>query len=297
MNITLKQLEAFLWVVKLGSFRKAAERLNTTQPNISARIKALEKSLGVKLLDRHSGSVRLTKIGENLLPHAIKVLNTTDELVGMAGRPDLHEQHVRIGVTEIVAQTWLRDFMVSVYDEYPNIGLELTVDISFNLRKMLHSGSLDLVIHNGPFNRRMSGSRDLGSYPWIWVASPHIVQGDKIQNAGLFQKHTILTPSRNTGIFEDIRSHFSFDEKSIKKLAPSSNLSVILQMAIDGLGIAILPKTFVSAEIENGTLVQLNYDWVPNALDFRVRYDAKLSSIIIKKLANICVETAMKKDK
>ena len=45
LNFNLKHLEAFVWVADLGSFRKAADRLNTTQPNISSRIAALETAL------------------------------------------------------------------------------------------------------------------------------------------------------------------------------------------------------------------------------------------------------------
>ena len=86
---TLKQLDAFIQVADLGSFRRAAERLNTTQPNISARIAGLEELLGQSLMDRDAGSVRLTTAGERLLPHARDVLRATDRLVAAAGDPAL----------------------------------------------------------------------------------------------------------------------------------------------------------------------------------------------------------------
>ena len=60
MKINLKQLEAFVWVADLGSFRKAADRLNTTQPNVSSRIALLEGAMKRKLMERDAGSVRLT---------------------------------------------------------------------------------------------------------------------------------------------------------------------------------------------------------------------------------------------
>ena len=49
MNLNFKQLETFIWVADLGSFRGAAERLFTTQPNISSRIASLESALNTKL--------------------------------------------------------------------------------------------------------------------------------------------------------------------------------------------------------------------------------------------------------
>ena len=74
-NWTLKQLESFVWVAKLGSFRATAERLNTTQPNISVRISQLETVLGVRLFHRDSGSVALTPMGHSLLGQAERVLH------------------------------------------------------------------------------------------------------------------------------------------------------------------------------------------------------------------------------
>lgn len=69
-----KRLETFVWVASLGNFRKAAERLHTTQPAISARISGLEAELGVKLFEREGGSspIMLTSKGKELLPYVEK---------------------------------------------------------------------------------------------------------------------------------------------------------------------------------------------------------------------------------
>ena len=66
-QINIKQLEAFVQVAEQKSFRLAASVLSTTQPNISARISALEQQLGIKLMERGAGQVLLTPIGECLL--------------------------------------------------------------------------------------------------------------------------------------------------------------------------------------------------------------------------------------
>ena len=68
MNI--KQLESLVSIVENGGFAAAAERLHTTQSAVSARIKELEKYLGIALFDRSSHRARLTAKGEELLPCA-----------------------------------------------------------------------------------------------------------------------------------------------------------------------------------------------------------------------------------
>jgi len=75
-QISIKQLEAFVQVSDYGSFRRAAERLHTTQPNISARIAGLEAQLDLRLLDRDAGSVRLTPAGAMLLPKARSTISS-----------------------------------------------------------------------------------------------------------------------------------------------------------------------------------------------------------------------------
>ena len=121
---TLKQLEALIWVADLGSFRKAAAHLNTTQPNISSRIAGLEKTLGLSLMQRDTGSVQLTAKGAEIVAQARVVLQNADTLLNIAGRPDLHTDRIRLGVTELVAYTWLREFMRRVSDIFPNVSMQ-----------------------------------------------------------------------------------------------------------------------------------------------------------------------------
>ena len=65
-SINLEQLKTFLTVVRMGSIRKAAVGLNLTQPAVTTRIKSLEESLSVKLFERSSGGLKLTKRGKCL---------------------------------------------------------------------------------------------------------------------------------------------------------------------------------------------------------------------------------------
>jgi DNA-binding transcriptional LysR family regulator len=75
----LRQLRAFVTVATLGHFGQAAERLNLTQPSLTQRVQALERELGVQLLDRNPRRVELTTAGKLLLPHAQKLVQLDDE--------------------------------------------------------------------------------------------------------------------------------------------------------------------------------------------------------------------------
>lgn len=293
MNLKLAQLEAFVWVADLGSFRKAAERLSTTQPNISSRISMLEQLLDATLMQRDAGSVRLTSKGQELLEHARQVLNSVDRLVDAAGHAALYEGVLKLGVTEMIVHTWLRQYLKTLKDRYPNILVELTVDLSVNLKKELFSRSIDLAFQSGPFERQTSGQENLGTYPWIWVASPELALQTKGQlSTEDLMQFPVLTHARDTRPFEDVAAHFRTRRNLPVRLVPSSNLAACLHMTIDGMGIATLPAAMVDASLVAGQLYQIDYEWVPDSLQFLARYDAERSPLFVAKAAHLAREIA-----
>ena len=293
MNFNLKQLEAFVWVSDLGSFRKAAARLNTTQPNISARIASLESILKVTLMERDAGSVRLTSKGEDLLGYARKVLRSTENLIEAADRQSLFEGVLKLGVTEMIVHTWLRHFLIALKEQFPNIDVELTVDLSVNIEKELFDRSIDLAFQNKPFIHQTTGNIDLGMYPVVWVASPvlGLHKQPKVMIEDL-SKHPILTHARHTQLFERVDAHFTQHREASVRLVPSSNLSASIHMAIDGLGIAILPEAMVAKELAEGELVRVDYAWIPESLHFLARYNAGKASNVVASAAALASEVA-----
>lgn len=291
MRFNLKQIEAFVWVADLQSFRRAADRLNTTQPNISARIAALETALGTTLMTRDAGSVRLTGKGHAILSHARQVLDAADALTLAADQRALIEGTLRLGVTEMIVHTWLRDYLRVLKDRFPNLTVEVTVDLSAELEKGLAERAIDLALQNEPFSRLTTGQRDLGAYDLIWVASPELNLPSTVTAADL-AAHPILTHARNTRLFEEVSAHFSSQRDLRARLVPSSNLAACLHMAADGMGVATLPAAMVADELAKGSLRQINYDWTPAALHFFARYDAEKSAIMVGEAAKLAVDVA-----
>lgn len=84
MNI--RQLETFYGIAQLGTFSVAAERLHTSQANVSARIRELEEELDIALFERIGRRVQLTLKARELLPHASSVVTDAARLRMAAGR-------------------------------------------------------------------------------------------------------------------------------------------------------------------------------------------------------------------
>ncbi len=269
----LKHIEAFVTVADLGSFRRAAERLNTTQPNISNRIAQLEAELGLVLMERDAGSVRLTPKGRSMLGPARKVLAALHGFVAAADDDTLFRDTLRLGVSEMVAHTWLRDFLIQMKARFPNITVELTVDLSANLSKALFDRDLDLAFQNGPFDRKTRFLQPLGQSTYLWIAAPDLDLPQGALTSQDITRHPILTHARGTVPFRQLEEHFR--PLGPARLVPSSNMSACLQMAQDGLGVACLPRAMVTALLASGGLRALDYAWAPSALRFYARHEAE----------------------
>ncbi len=273
MKINFKQIEAFVAVAELLSFRRAAEKLNTTQPNISSRISTLELQLDVKLMQRDSASVRLTPVGESLLPNARSVLQSLESFVATAGREHLFEGTLRLGVTEMIVHSWLGRFLTAFKERYANIDVDLTVDLSSNLSTVLSNRTIDLALQSGPFPNDATGNVELGQFPLLWVCSPGLGYSSGELSLEALVKYPVLTHARGTLPFEQLHRHIAQAQQPFR-LVPSTNLAACLQMTCDGLGIACMPEAMVRDEIKAGVLTRLHYPWVPEPLRFSARYDA-----------------------
>jgi len=132
-----KAIETFLWVVTLGSFRGAAQKLNTTQPAISQRIAQLEREMGVQLLQRDRRAIAPTPAGRRLMLYAEKLIGLRSEMLAAVGDRSEMRGVLRLGVAETIVHTWLSQLIKSVNHAYPNLTLEIEVDITSNLRARL----------------------------------------------------------------------------------------------------------------------------------------------------------------
>ena len=84
MDISLRQIRSLLTIARVKSFTQAAVILNVTQPALTVQIKRLEEALGVRLFDRDTRSVELTRVARELMPAFERTLQDLDAALGSA---------------------------------------------------------------------------------------------------------------------------------------------------------------------------------------------------------------------
>ncbi len=294
-RFTLKQLEAFVFVVDLGSFRAAADALGTTQPNVSARISALEKMLDCVLMQRDAGSVRLTEAGERLLAPARETLRTAEGFLEAAERKDLITERLRLGVTELIACTWLHDFLRAFKGEYPSISVELDVDLSREIERRLTANQLDLAFQTGPFKANMPDTLPLGTYPYVWVCAPEVRKrlGNAPSLAELFH-HPILSHAKSGTATSELLAEAKSRKLPLEQIGTISSLVACQTMAADGMGLAVLPHHAVRDAVSAGELVTLDCPWLPSPLEVFARYDKARTAGFVDFAAKLSLGIAAK---
>ena len=293
LGLNLIQLETFIWVATLGSFRKTAERLYTTQPAVSSRIANLEETLGVKLFERTTGAVRLSAKGQELLPYAEKVLRLAENLRERAGERSRLAGILRLGVSETIVHTWLPLFLRRLHDVHPEVDVDITVDVTTNLRHQLLGRSLDLAFLMGPISEFSIVNLELSAFPLIWVASPELGIGHR-QSMTLpeLRHYPLLTYARDTRPYAELARYIQQNSDTPARIFPSSSLAACLRMTIDGVGIGILPLTIVADMLKTGVLVELDCLWTPADLRFTASFPASPFNPVSEKAAALACEVA-----
>ncbi|WFU12197.1 LysR family transcriptional regulator (plasmid) [Rhizobium sp. CB3090] len=256
--VDFKALETVVWIARLQSFRAAADKLNTTQPAISVRVAQLEEELGTQLFDRSSRALCMTPPGREVLDYAERLLRLRAEMLNaVADRSSLHGIF-KLGVAETIVHTWLPAFLEQVSMTYPKLALEIEVDISTNLRERLLQQKIDLAFLVGPLSAPSVIQQPLCRFPLCFVASPRISADLGGGSLSDLARWPILTFARNTQPYVQVVELFSNPNLPTPRIYASSSLSTLVRMALDSIGIAVIPSEIVHEELASGSLIELD---------------------------------------
>ncbi|QUJ66637.1 LysR family transcriptional regulator [Photobacterium sp. GJ3] len=287
--LNLKQLETFVWIANLGSFRLAAEHLCTTQPAISTRISNLEQTFNTPLFNRDKGTITLTAKGRELLPLAENILSSATQLCYQANSASALSGLLRIGVSETIVHTWLPQFLASINETYPEVEIELTVDVTVSLSKELLAHNIDIAILLGPVSEPSVINQVICEYPLYWVASPSLgLKG--VSSTEDFTQWPMITYARNSVPYHEIHRYLSKPTGKPVRFYSVSSLSASVKMVESGVGVATLPKEVIQQQLNDGQLSIIEAEWTPKPLTFTISHITTPDNLLIEKVVNLAFE-------
>src|SRR3990167_10188949 len=252
-RVSLYHLETLLWIDRLGTFSAAAERLNTTQPTVSARMRELEQRLGTALFHRDGRGMSLTTAGRKLVRDCDPLLR--DMQVALMGSGGFAEASgvVRIGAGEIAAAGWPPAFVAGLKADMANVALEIEIDLTANLIQQLLTGRTDMAFAAGPIAHPALKTSPIVEVELVWLASPAV--------AAAFAGGAALLPvwslARHSPIHRRMRDAVQASRIAQKSLNLCNNARTMIDIAKAGGGIGIFPQPMVRGDVASGALVQI----------------------------------------
>lgn len=143
--LDLDVLRTFVAIAETGSFTMAASAVFRTPSAVSMQIKKLEETLGASVFSRDARSVSLTQDGEMLMGYARRMLALNREAVSKFIVPDIAGV-VRLGSPDDYGERVLPNVLKRFAQTHPSIAVDVTIDMSVNLRRRLAERQLDLTL-------------------------------------------------------------------------------------------------------------------------------------------------------
>jgi DNA-binding transcriptional LysR family regulator len=258
----IELMQTFVRIVVTGSLSAAAEQLKTSQPTISRRLQTLERTLGLRLLQRSTHVMKLTEDGERCYTHAKDLLDNWKAMeADLRGTQDEPEGTLRVLVPHAFGQDQLIAPLTDYLVRYPRVSVEWLLH---DRRPDFIAEGIDCAIQVGVIDNPSVVAIKLFDIPRIAVAAPRHVEGKSLplQVEDLrsmpwlalrtFYRDEVTLTRQSDG--EEYRF-------AIRPRLSTDSLYALRNAALAGLGAGIASAWLVADDIAQGRLLHLAPDW------------------------------------
>lgn len=247
---TVRQLEYLVAIADERHFRRAAERVNTTQPTLSGQLKTLEDRLGVCLVERSRSRVVLTAAGAEIVDIARRVLQDVREIKAIATAHDAKLSGVvRLGVPSSIGPYLVPKIVPDLRREYPDLKFYVREELSQKLPAGLSSGMFDVIIAPLPISSPGLQTTELYTEPFALVLPSQHPLARKASVAGADIKGlSLLLLGTWHPLHELVAEYARRNGAVINREFEGTSLDTLREMVSTGLGAALLPALYVRAQ-------------------------------------------------
>jgi len=272
-QLSISTLDTICWIARLGSFTAAAERLHTTQPAISQRVREFETNIGVRIFLRQGRGVELTIEGRELVRKAEPLLEQLEDLA-ISMQPDGAAYGlIRLGIGNI-SMSWFPQLVEKLRTLMPNLKFEVDVDHGGMLLEKLDARKLDIVVVAGPVDTEKFAGVSLGYDRMLWVTSPTaLTKAGTADLTELFKAMPVWCVPRASFYTRIAISHLAKFGVDPYKIDVMNNMAAQMEMIVQGGGIGLLSHTLIKRALNDGTLIALPDEAQPTEpVHFSVAY-------------------------
>jgi DNA-binding transcriptional LysR family regulator len=265
MNLEANDLLLFAGVVDAGSFSRAAERLGLPKSTVSRRLALLEAQLGERLLLRTTRKLSVTEFGRAVLEHARHVSEDVAAAASLAQNRQLEPSgRLRVTMPSDLANLMVAPVLSELLRKFPKITLELDLSARF---VDLIGENFDLAIRVGDLRDDASlAARRVAVFSASLYAAPSYLsrRGMPAEPEALLEHDTLIVLSRGGERMPWVLNRGDQRWQGMPSARAAANEpELLMRLALDGIGIAIIGDPFALPYLQRGELIEVLPDWQP----------------------------------
>jgi Transcriptional regulator len=258
--MTLRHVKIFTTVCETSSVTEAAEKLYIAQPSVSLAIKEMEEYYGIKLFDRISKKLYLTDEGKTMLGYSSHIAALFDEMENIRNRDGIGL--LRIGASITVGTHYIPVIVSKFKEVNPNSEVNVIINRSEIIEDMLLRNDLDCAVIEGFAHSEYMLTEQLCDDKLCIVSNKKC----EFNSVGDFYKEKFLLREKGSGtreLFDNVAELHGYD---IKPVWESMSTKALINAAVHGHGISVIPYKLAESDIEAGRLQTINVDGVSEKL-------------------------------
>lgn len=217
---------------------------------------------------------------EPLMREMEKVLLSATEGDGISGT-------VRIGSGEIAAVSCLPEFVATMTRDLPRVTWDIDVDLTINLRRKLDDGVLDMALLVGPIDGHGLQSRSIGKVKLIWLASKSFVAASSKSRTSLtIGDAPVWTLSKPSFQYQLAVEEIRKQGLTSQNINTCSHVKTLIEIVLNGAGVAMLPEQLVRKELKQGLLVPIPKAGQTHVIEFHIVMRKSEDDVLINEIFN-----------
>lgn len=258
MKYTLRQLEIFVAVCRAENVSRAAEALSLSQSATSTALSEFEKQFDLQLFDRVGKSLRINETGQQLLPHAVELLDRAKEIENrLQGRAGFG--YMKIGATLTVGNYLATILVARFLQEHPESRIELQVHNTNTIVQQIVNHELDLGLIEGDCNHP-----DIEVRPWIadelvvFCAPSHPLANKKNVSLTMLLQEQWILREKGSGTRATFDRAFHTHHAQLNIRLELEHTEAIKRAVESGIGIGCISRLALKDALRRGSLVAIS---------------------------------------
>jgi DNA-binding transcriptional LysR family regulator len=271
--MTFSQLRTFLEVSRQGSVRGAAAALLITEPSVSAALAALRDELEVPLVERDGRGIRLTAAGNELARYAAQILGLADQAVRRAREAAGQAAPLNLVAVTTAGEYVLPPILKLFRQAHPEVQLRMEVGNRASVIERVTAREADLGFGGRPpEGRGLKGVAFLDNELIVVAPRDHGYAELETVDPSLLAQETWLVREPGSGTRETTEEFWGQNLLQIHSAMTLGSNGAVKQAAAAGLGITLISRHAVAAELASGALRQLPVTGTPLRRSWYVLY-------------------------